>query len=223
MISKIVERGSDVFSSGIIDSSDLVLVPDFAPPFTFSHDSIDYFGASKKFHFVGPTALVKEKKKGRKPLVSAGGNGVQHRNFDDVINVLDKMGYNPIVADGSLEDEEIHDAIARAPFCVVHGGHTTITSSISANTPVIPIPVKGYTERLNNALGAERAGCGVVLDPQFFSRDVAKIALEKVRTRYVRENTAIFSKAAHAMQGHLKAAELIEGLEKSGKRSIKIL
>lgn len=213
-ISNIVESGSDIFSKSVVDSSDIVIVPDFPPPFDFSRDNLSYFGSAGKFHFVGPTALIAENKKGRRPLVSVGGTRMQHKSFEYVAGLLGKIGYDPIMADGRLSEEDMHNAIAQAPFAVVHGGHTTIMNAISANTPVIPVPLKGYTERTNNALGAERAGCGVVLDPEFLDLDVLRIAITKIGSRSVRENTALFSRAAHAMEGYRKAAALIERLEK---------
>lgn len=221
-ISRIVESGSDVLSRGAVDSSDIVIVPDFAPPLAFALGSIEYFGAEQKFHFVGPMALVKEKKKGRKPLVGMGGSGARHKNLEEIAHMLDKMGYSPVVADGSLAEEEVQEAIATSPFAVVHGGHTTIMSCISANAPVIPVPVKGYTERMNNALGAERAGCGVMLDPEFVDRSTAKLAIEKIKTHYVRENTRLFSVAAHEMMGHLRAAGLIESLSKKKNNALRL-
>ncbi|MEM3364638.1 MAG: glycosyltransferase family protein [Candidatus Micrarchaeia archaeon] len=212
-ISNIVESGSDIFSKSVVDSSDIIIVPDFTPPFDFSRDNLSYFGSARKFHFVGPTSLIAEDKKGRRPLVSVGGTRMQHKSFEHIAELLDKMGYNPIMADGHLSEEDMASAIAQAPFAVVHGGHTTIMNAVSANTPVISIPLKGYTERVNNAQGAERAGCGVVLDPEFIDLDVLKIAIGKIRSNYIRETTTLFSHTAHAMEGHRKAAALIEKLE----------
>ena len=212
-ISSIVEKGSDVLSRGIIESSDAVIVPDFAPPFIFSHNNIEYFGAERKFHFVGPTFTIKEKKKGRRPIIGMGGSG--HReSLEPIAEILEKMGYSPIIADGNLGDEEIREATAHAPFAITHGGHTTIMSSISANTPVIPIPLKGYTERMNNALGVQNNGCGVVINPELADTDTVQIAIQKIKTQYIRENTALFASTAHSIKGHIKAGEIIENVGK---------
>ncbi|MCX8199949.1 MAG: hypothetical protein N3G76_00605 [Candidatus Micrarchaeota archaeon] len=213
-ISKIVESSTDLFSKSAVDNSDAVIVPDFPPPFDFTRDNLSFFGGARKFHFSGPTALIAHKKKNAKrPLLSMGGTRAQQKNLDAIAELLGKLGYDPILADGSLSDEKISKAIAEAPFAILHGGHTSIMSCVSAGTPVILIPLKGYTERLNNALGAERAGCGVVLDPEFIDSDTLQIAIGKIRTCSIRENVGIFSRIAHQMEGHKRAASLIEGLE----------
>ena len=208
----IIESGSDVFSRMVVDLSDKVIVPDLPPPFTVSRDNIAYFGARHKFHYVGPTALIKGGRKKDSVLVSRGGSGVHNSGFDDVPDMLERQGFETVYTDGKMERREVERLIASSRFAVLHGGHTSMMSCISASTPVIGIPLGDYTERVNNSKGIEAQGLGAGLDESWLSEQALEIATGTVLSRRVRENVGIFANAAHKGQGHIKAARIIESL-----------
>ena len=126
------------------------------------------------------------------------------------VNVLASMstpGREVYVKSGSmtvvgwLRDRAI--ALKAADVLVTHGGHTSIAEAIYAATPMLIVPTPGHTERLNNALTAERLGvakvvgeggvgevCEVLdelLSDQGYSRRALSLAREVAKFRAVEE------------------------------------
>jgi len=54
-------------------------------------------------------------------------------------------------------------ALKAADVLVTHGGHTSIAEAIYAATPMLIVPTPGHTERMNNALTAQRLGVARVV------------------------------------------------------------
>lgn len=214
----IVERGTDLFSKAIIDVSERVIVPDFPPPFTVASANIDYFGQEKKFRFVGPVVTTGHAKKGKVVLISMGGTSVASEGVGIAAEVIRSLGYKTIVADGKMDIESVKRAIAAAPFVVFHGGHTSIMEAMCCETPVICIPLKGYTERENNALGAQRLGFGVVLDDEWIDKSAVELAVQIVTSKQSVEAVKRLAAAAHPTQAAAEAARAIEevGYSKKG-------
>ncbi len=208
-----VERGADVLSMSIIEMSDLVIVPDFAPPFTVARENIAYFGLKSKFHYVGPLSLAKPARKSNCVLISVGGSGVHGASVESAREAIEKMGYKTITSDGKLSHEKTQEALAQAPFAILHGGHTTIMDAICAGTPIIAIPMNDYTERINNAAGAEKLGIGITLDEEWISKDNIEIAVARIKDKGIRENISNLSRIARKMKGYEKAARLIESIK----------
>ncbi|MEM0437760.1 MAG: glycosyltransferase family protein [Candidatus Micrarchaeia archaeon] len=206
----IVERGTDLFSKAIIDVSERVIVPDFPPPFTVAAANIDYFGQEKKFRFVGPVVDCTRAKKGKKVLISMGGTGVASDGADIVADAIRGLGYGTVIANGKMDMAKVRRAIAAAPFVVFHGGHTSIMEAMCSGTPVICIPLKGYTERENNALGAQRLGFGVVLDDEWVDRRAVELAVKMATSKRSTEAVKLLAAVARPAQAAAEAAQVIE-------------
>ncbi|MCX8206024.1 MAG: hypothetical protein N3H30_02225 [Candidatus Micrarchaeota archaeon] len=208
----IVERGTDLFSKAIIDASDIVIVPDLPPPFTVSADNIDFFGQERKFRFVGPVANVMPGRKGDTVLVSMGGSGVAADEAGLIAETIRGLGYKVVLADGKMDDAAVGRVLARAPFAVFHGGHTSLMEAMCTATPVICIPLRGYTERENNAAGAARLGFALSLEDGWVDERAVELAVSAVTSRGMRETAKRLCRLAKPRMAIRAAAEAIEGV-----------
>jgi UDP:flavonoid glycosyltransferase YjiC (YdhE family) len=216
-INGLIEFGSDVVSKNIVDLSSELIVPDYEPPFTITRRNLDFFNQEKKFHFVGPLDIIKPKRKTKEVLITMGGSGLQSSDMLYIKKTLEKIGYK--VHSGNLiEKSKINDLIARAPFIITHGGHTSIMSCVNSKTGLILIPLKDYTERVNNCLGVVERGLGVTLDSEFLDDKTIKLAVENVLSKKCKENLNIYSKI-DTSNNVKKACDIIEkvGLKNSKK------
>lgn len=189
----LIEFGSDVVSKNIVDLSSELIVPDYEPPFTITRKNLEFFGAEHKFKFVGPLDIIKPKKKTKDVLITMGGSGLQNNEMNKIKEVLQKKGYN-VHNSGTFKKEEINDLIAKAPFIITHGGHTSIMSCVTSKTALILIPLKDYTERVNNCLGVVENGLGVSLDTEFLDEKTLNLAVESVTATKCKKNLEIYSK-----------------------------
>ena len=192
-INGLIEFGSDAVSKTIVDLSSLLIVPDYEPPFTITRRNLEFFGSEHKFHFVGPLDIIKPKKKNNEVLITMGGSGLQNSEMNKIKEVLQKNGYK-VHNSGMIEKSEINDLISRAPFIITHGGHTSIMSCVTCKTALILIPLKDYTERVNNCLGVTEKGLGVSLDTEFLDEKTIQLAIETVNSNKCKENLEIYSK-----------------------------
>lgn len=209
-IPSLIEFGSDTLSKVVVDLSSELIVPDFEPPFCITENNLDFFKNEKKFNFVGPLDIVKPKKKTKNVLITMGGSDLQDCNMDVLTSILKKKGYSVTLGSGGLMNKEkVNDAIANAPFIVTHGGHSSIMSCISANTGMILIPLKDYTERVNNSIGVVNQGLGVMLDTNFLDEITLELAIESVTSKKCKENLNKFSSVDYS-QNVSKACDVIE-------------
>ncbi len=206
----IFEKGSNMISKSIIDISEKLIVPDFAPPYTISSRNIVYFGNEHKFAYVGPTEVIKNKRKGSEVPICMGGSDVKGNGFSELKNCIEKMGYSALLCNGKIDKAQVEHLIEHAPFVVCHGGHTTIMNALSAGSPVISMPMQDYTERVNNSIGAIEAGCGEMLSQRWICEHAVQIAIGNAVSRRTAERAKNMSRAAHAAKGHLTAARIIE-------------
>lgn len=206
----IFEKGSNMLSKSIVDISSKIIVPDFPIPYTISHRNMLHFNNESKFHYVGPTQVMKRMKKGDEVMIGLGGSDINGMHFKEVKEYVEQAGYSAVLFNGSASNEKVRDVIQHAPFIICHGGHTTIMSALSAGVPVISAPIKDYTERVNNAIGAKDAMCGEVLNPAWMDENAVRMAIEWVNRKVVAENVKIYSRMAHAMKGWLTASAIIE-------------
>ncbi|MGB9634963.1 MAG: glycosyltransferase family protein [Candidatus Micrarchaeia archaeon] len=204
-----IEKGANFLSRTAVELSNMVLIPDFSPPFTVSAHNLLYFSPTKFTH-VGPTALLTPAKKKDMIFISMGGSSVKNTVRSDRLQKwVNKIGYDAVVGDGQLCRKDAEKAISQSRAIITHGGHTTIMSSISAGTPVICIPTKNYTERINNAKGVERIGAGIMLDPRWICQENVEMGIEIALSTFVKERVALLSRIAHKSMGNKKAASLI--------------
>jgi len=193
-INGLIEFGSDAVSKTIVDLSSELIIPDYEPPFTITKKNLEFFGVENKFHFVGPLDIVKPKKKTKKVLITMGGSGLQSSNMLTIIKTIEKMGYIVETGSGIMEKEKINDIIAQAPFIISHGGHTSIMSCVTSKTALVLIPLKDYTERVNNCLGVVENGLGVTLDTEFLDEKTIHLAVETVNSKKCKESLEIYSR-----------------------------
>lgn len=192
-INGLIEFGSDAVSKTIVDLSSLLIVPDYEPPFTITRKNLEFFNAEHKFHFVGPLDIIKPKKKNNEVLITMGGSGLQNSEMNKIKEILERNGYK-VHNSGMIEKSEINDLISRAPFIVTHGGHTSIMSCVTCKTALILLPLKDYTERVNNCLGVVEKGLGITLDTEFLDEKTIQLAIETVNSNKCKENLEIYSK-----------------------------
>jgi UDP:flavonoid glycosyltransferase YjiC (YdhE family) len=216
-INGLIEFGSDVVSKNIVDLSSELIIPDYEPPFTITARNLEFFGSEHKFNFVGPLDIIKPKKKSKDVLITMGGSGLQKSDIKIIKNSLEKMGYN-VISEGLVEKKKINDMIAKAPFIVTHGGHTSIMSCTTSKTGLILIPLKDYTERVNNCLGVMDKRIGVSLETDFLDEKTIKLSVETVCSKQYKENLEIYSKI-DTSNNIKKACSIIEkvGLKNRNK------
>lgn len=210
-----LEKGSNILSRTVVDFSNKILVPDFSPPFTVSANNLLYYSPAKFMH-TGPTYLVKGSKKKDTVFISMGGSNVKGSIKSNVLEKWVKdIGYDVIVGDGSLSRKDTEKAISSARAIITHGGHTTLMTAISANTPIIAIPTRNYTERINNAKGIEKIWAGITLDQRWICQENLEIELDIVNTGFIRERVRLLSRIAHKNRGDKKVALFVSNeLEK---------
>ncbi len=189
----LIEFGSDAVSKTIVDLSSELIVPDYEPPFTITRRNLEFFGAEHKFKFVGPLDIIKPQKKTKDVLITMGGSGLQKSEMNKIKEILEIKGYK-VHNSGMVDKSDINDLIARAPFIITHGGHTSIMSCVTSKTALILIPLKDYTERVNNCLGVVEKGLGVSLDTEFLDEKTVNLAIETVTSTKCKENLDIYSK-----------------------------
>ncbi len=192
-INGLIEFGSDAVSKTIVDLSSALIVPDYEPPFTITGRNLEFFGSENKFHFVGPLDIIKPKKKTNEVLITMGGSGLQNSDVKIIKKTLEKMGY--LVHEGGIiSKNKINELIAKAPFIITHGGHTSIMSCTTSKTGLILIPLKDYTERINNCLGIMDKRLGVSLEIDFLDEKTVKLAVETILSKQYKENIDIYSR-----------------------------
>jgi UDP:flavonoid glycosyltransferase YjiC (YdhE family) len=209
-INGLIEFGSDMVSKNIVDLSSELIVPDYEPPFTITKRNLDFFGSEHKFNFVGPLDIIKPKRKTKNVLITMGGSGLQSAEMLQIKKTLKKLGYN-VVSEGLVEKEKINDLIARAPFIITHGGHTSIMSCTTSKTGLILIPLKDYTERVNNCLSVMDKRIGVSLETEFLDEKTIKLSVETVCSKQCKENLEIYSKI-DTSKNVKKACDIIENV-----------
>jgi MGT family glycosyltransferase len=104
-------------------------------------------------------------------------------------------GSTPIASLGSLPD----GALARehlpqvallehADVLITHGGNNSVTEACAAGVPMVVLPMS--TDQFAGAAAIERAGIGIVLDPNTVTADELRNAVIEATTDRVRQRVA---------------------------------
>jgi MGT family glycosyltransferase len=121
-------------------------------------------------------------------------------------------GSTPIASLGSLPDgalacEHLPQValLAHADVLITHGGNNSVTEACAAGVPMVVLPMS--TDQFAGAAAIERAGIGIVLDPNTVTADELRNAVIEATTDRVRQRVASVAESirhdggAHAAVG----------------------
>ena len=165
---------------------------------------------------MGPLDIIKPKRKSKDVLITMGGSGLQNNEMNKIKEILERKGYK-VHNTGMVEKTAINNLIAKAPFIITHGGHTSIMSCVTSKTALILIPLKDYTERVNNCLGVVEKGLGVSLDTEFLDEKTVNLAIETVTSSKCKENLEIYSKI-DTSKNITNACDIIENVGNKNRK-----
>jgi MGT family glycosyltransferase len=136
--------------------------------------------------------------------------------------------YRVIVSKGPQHDQiELADNMVGAEFLpqasllprvdavVTHGGNNTVTECLHFGKPMVVLPV--FWDQYDNAQRIHETGCGVRLDTYAHASAELPAALERLLGDAVlKERLTAMSARLQAVRGTERAADLIEGVARSG-------
>jgi len=195
-------EGLDIIDKFVRASVDVYFVPDFPPPYTIA----DYNIIPKpKMVYVGPLSWAygeKPPKKTKGILLTQGKSDIISERIASLLK--DKVK--------TVDEKNYIKEFLKSEIIVHHGGHTTIMDCILLEKPQIALPLKTYTERVNNSKKVEELKLGRLLDEEFLDINSFEHAVEEIRDykRYIKS----FSKYARSYNAPKKIFGITESLLK---------
>lgn len=214
------------FYTWVYRNVNIILVPDFAPPFTICGSNLSFSDRVKnKIRFSGPLLRVKYDKvipikglKGPHVLCSIGGFSYRLHIFKTLLEAA-KMDISinytliggPDLDYALLEDVPENVDIRRLipdPFpyyrsvdvVICTGGHGTITESLSYGLPVISFPDRSHNEQENNAKFIEDNGYGRRFSYSVTPEELLQAIHSLINDEKYRSNVSVLKE--QALMGH---------------------
>jgi uncharacterized protein (TIGR00661 family) len=184
------------------NKSDLILIPDFEPPFTISSNTLAVKSSKdlKKIKFIGPLINVNNNstQNNFNTILIMPSGTIQERliaikrilqNIHPLINSnikfriltglhkIKKITNKNIEILPWIEEEELTNLISEAKLLILTGGHSSIMKAIVNSKPMLFIVPRAHTEKQKNALKISQLGCGLMLyldelNPEFLKNSV---------------------------------------------------
>lgn len=161
-----------------------ILVPDFPPPFTVTKYNLKDSDHIKKIRMIG--CLIEKTKQ------------IKH-NCDYVVittNLKLNEKIKSILGKKAIYSNEVGNVKQYYKNCklvICHGGHTTITESLSYGKPVLVIYDDTYSERLNHVRFLEEMNVGVGIEEKLFREEYLNV-LPEIIEYMDEEKLEIYSK-----------------------------
>jgi uncharacterized protein (TIGR00661 family) len=217
-----------------MELAEVVLIPDFPPPYTVCLDSLSKSRhVMKKQVFTGPIVAEKYENPKKEPDVKEpcvmtvlSGHDFSIPVFNGILSAAHRFPDVEFIVFAKFESKNIPQNVRlmgfkddlssymnSADLIITQAGHSTAMEIMTIGKPALIIPIKGQIEQENNAARLKALGICEILDYQ--SLDLENIYL-KIRSlltdTHFRERSRLYSEMALNMKGSGTAAQIILGL-----------
>jgi uncharacterized protein (TIGR00661 family) len=202
----------------------LVIVPDYPPPFTVSEYNIVVpKGKERRYHFTGPFLEVDPRRytfSRTTVFTSFGGEPYKLPLYQLLRKIADErkdLFFDVFYTGSELPESSdnfashgyvtnLYEHLANAKIAIVHGGLTTLHETLLFEKPVLIIMDPNHPEQQNNAKKIVDMGVGIAVD----GRGITKEILEEKIQETLALTPKSFRKEHESINGRKNAVLIIE-------------
>ncbi len=229
---KILGVSFDSWMGMYFSSTEEILIPDFAPPYTICLPNLSHNRKiMKRTRFVGPLVafnadeIIPAEKPNDKPyfVVSLGGHAYRKPLFDCIIEAARELPDVNFLIFTFFETEnkpenvelkgmlpDIYSYLKTADYVIAQAGHSTAMEILSFGKPSIIVPDLNQIEQENNASRMGELEVSVVLTQDKLSKENMKDCIQKVmKEDKFKQNAQVFATMSKDMNAKKRVAEIL--------------